>query len=331
MLVNRGIDPHGLRRYLYRSFDLRWLYWESETQLLDEKRAETVQHIFDDNIWLVTQLKPRRDWSPPLVTRVLGDLVVMDPSTSFVPLYLAPDLLSRGVKRANIGPRAESYLTGLKAVPDDLFYHILATLHAPAFHADHADALRQDWPRVPLPGSLETLLASATLGRTVAALLDVDIPVPGVTCEAIRAELRVIAAPARIDGEQLDDTRGDLRVTLRWGSYGGAKQIMPGKDFSRPCPLPKNLPAKLGPGAVEVPWNEDAMWTAVPVPVRVWAYTMGGYPVLKKWLSYRAEPVLHRALREDEVEAFANIARRIAALLLLESDLNAAYLANRTA
>ena len=42
---------------------------------------------------------------------------------------------------------------------------------------------------------------------------------------------------------------------------------------------------------------------------------IGGYQVLKKWLSYRERGILGRALMPHEVQYFTEIARRIAAIL----------------
>jgi len=36
-LRQRGFQPENIVRYCYRPFDVRWLYWEPETKLLDEK------------------------------------------------------------------------------------------------------------------------------------------------------------------------------------------------------------------------------------------------------------------------------------------------------
>ena len=58
-----------------------------------------------------------------------------------------------------------------EAAPEDLFLHALATLHSTAFREANIGALRQDWPRIPLPQSAEVLRASAALGREAAALL----------------------------------------------------------------------------------------------------------------------------------------------------------------
>ncbi|MCJ7738599.1 MAG: hypothetical protein MUQ10_15015, partial [Anaerolineae bacterium] len=53
------------------------------------------------------------------------------------------------------------------------------------------------------------------------------------------------------------------------------------------------------------------------VAAEVWEYTLGGYPALKKWLSYRDKKVLGRDLRPEEARAFPEIARRIAAIIAL--------------
>ena len=36
-LRKRGFRPENIVRYCYRPFDVRWLYWEPETKLLDEE------------------------------------------------------------------------------------------------------------------------------------------------------------------------------------------------------------------------------------------------------------------------------------------------------
>ena len=53
------------------------------------------------------------------------------------------------------------------------------------------------------------------------------------------------------------------------------------------------------------------------MPANVWNYRLGGYQVLKKWLSYRERKLLGRDLRVEEVGYFSEVARRIGAILLL--------------
>ena len=67
------------------------------------------------------------------------------------------------------------------------------------------------------------------------------------------------------------------------------------------------------------------------MPRRVWEYTLGGYQVLKKWLSYREHGLLGRALLPDEAREVTHMARRIAALILLQPELDKNYAAVKNA
>ncbi|NCC36998.1 MAG: hypothetical protein EOM24_34065, partial [Chloroflexia bacterium] len=69
--------------------------------------------------------------------------------------------------------------------------------------------------------------------------------------------------------------------------------------------------------------NDRVYWRNIPPTI--WGYTIGGYQVLKKWLSYRERPLLGRSLSIDEAREVRDIARRIAAILLLEPALDANY------
>lgn len=53
--------------------------------------------------------------------------------------------------------------------------------------------------------------------------------------------------------------------------------------------------------------NGVAMWRAVPLSV--WEYRIGGYQVVKKWLSYREESVLGRPLTKDEEREVTSMVR----------------------
>ena len=80
----------------------------------------------------------------------------------------------------------------------------------------------------------------------------------------------------------------------------------------------------LGENAVDVFLNDGAFWRCVPSGV--WTYTLGGYQVIKKWLSYREHGVLGRALTVEEAREVTGMARRIAAILLLEPSLDENFL-----
>lgn len=77
---------------------------------------------------------------------------------------------------------------------------------------------------------------------------------------------------------------------------------------------------RLGPDTLDVYLNATTFWRNVPRAV--WEYKLGGYQVLKKWLSYREKKLLGRGLSVEEVRHVRGTARRIAALLLLGDDLD---------
>ncbi|RJO66199.1 MAG: hypothetical protein C4523_14080, partial [Myxococcales bacterium] len=79
----------------------------------------------------------------------------------------------------------------------------------------------------------------------------------------------------------------------------------------------------LGERTLDVYLNGEVYWSGVPQ--RVYDYTIGGYQVIKKWLSYREESILNRALTPDEARYITEVVRRLATLLLLEPGLNGNY------
>lgn len=79
----------------------------------------------------------------------------------------------------------------------------------------------------------------------------------------------------------------------------------------------------LGSKTLDIYLNHVAYWSNVPE--KVWEYTIGGYQVIKKWLSYREEKLLGRALTTEEVRYVQEMVRRIAAILLLGPALDANY------
>jgi hypothetical protein len=337
-LRRRGFLPQNVVSYCYRPFDTRWLYWEPETSLIDRNRPDYFPHVTDDNFWLAAVQQNRKKFDPPLVSRFLCSLHVVERGANLFPLLLKLDQpqgsLTPGPAKQKVYPnlaeRSAAFLSNLGAGPADLFQHVLAILHTPTYRHENADALRQAWPRIPLPDSKELLLASAALGRKVAALLDTETPfdvgAPLVGALAGRAQgppLQRIGVPTRVDGKALDETK-DLAVTAGWGHAGKGGVTMPGKgrlierDYT-----PEERDIMLGDRTCDVYLNDVAYWKNIPL--RVWEYTIGGYQVIKKWLSYREEKLLGRPMTKDEVRWVQEMARRIAAILLLEPALDENY------
>ena len=318
LLARGGSIEDGFVRHAYRPFDTRWLYWEPGDGLLGRPVPEYKPHVFKGNLWLVTQQKPRREWSPPQVIQHIGCLDLMDRGATCVPAWLREDV----DRRPNLTATARRYLERLGLGVEDLFHHVLATLHDPAYRVANAGALRMEWPRVPLPGwpdggDADALARSAERGRALAALLDPGTPVPGVTMGALRPEMATIAVPATTDGRNMADD--DFALTAGWGHVGAGGAVMPGQGHAveraytsdERAALGDALPS-LGETTFDIHLNANAYWRNVPEAV--WRYKLGGYQVIKKWLSYRERGVLRRPLTLEEVQYFADTARRIAAV-----------------
>ena len=334
-LVARGGPKNiGFVRHVYRPFDTRWLYWEPGHGLLGRPVPDYMPHVFEENKFLVAQQKPRRAWSPPQVIPHVGCLDLMDRGATCFPAWLREEEgLGHGTDtghRANLSAVAERYLTRLGLGVEDLFHHVLATLHDPAYRDGNAGALRMEWPRIPLPGwpggdtegAAEELARSAAHGRKLAALLNAETPVPGVTRPPLRPEVAAIAVPCTVGGRNM--TGEDFAVTAGWGHSGAGDAVMPGRGRAVERPYTPEESAAMGDASdvlgdrtFDVYLNGEAFWRNVPAAV--WDYGLGGYQVLKKWLSYREQKVLGRRLRAEEVQHFADTARRIGALLVAQA------------
>ena len=101
------------------------------------------------------------------------------------------------------------------------------------------------------------------------------------------------------------------------GTLEQARKIEPGHPAAQPTsadlPAQGNTIAVLGDTTFDVYLNDRAYWRNVPA--NVWRYKLGGYQVLKKWLSYREHSILKRPLKPEEVQHFTDTARRIVAIL----------------
>jgi SAM-dependent methyltransferase len=332
-LLNRKHAIGEIVRYAYRPFDVRWVYWDPETKLIDEKRPEFFGNTGFDNRFLTAGERNRMGvFYKPQSVSVLGDHHLVESNVAIFPATVRQD--SQNLE-PNVAKSLKTELANRGLSSGQLFDHILATLNAPSYEVGYIDALRIDWPRIPFPGELEVFTSSAELGATLSNLLDAEIDVDGVTRGSLLAGLSAVATP-----------RGkSFAVTAGWGysqrRENGTRLIMPGggrttvrgwteaernalsQIAARHDLVLETLLGLIGAQAVDVHINGDAKWEGVPA--KVWDYTLGGYQVLKKWLSYREAEVLGRALTGEEAMHFAKTARRITEILCMGPALDAAH------
>jgi hypothetical protein len=330
----------SLKRYSFLPLDSRWCYHASKpSSLWNRERSDLARQLWPGNRFLATRTAARRpeEGQSCWAGSALPDHHLLDPNVVAIPLRWRPEE-EPGEVEANLSEGARVYLAWQGFFePDDeeqeatvLWYHALAISFAPAWQRENGAAIREDFPRIPLPRERAVLEEGARLGRLLADLVDPDVPVAGVTQGKLRPELLALGQLRRSDGESLDPERGDLAVACNWGALQRQTVVMPGKGKVTPVQaerVPKDHP--LGAEMVDVWLNKDVYLAAVPRGV--WAFTVGGYPVIKKWLSYREKAILGRDLTAEEARHLSGMVRRIGAILLLSGQLDGVYQRSRDA
>ena len=344
LLVESQYRPENLHRYAFKPLDHRWAYVEPVASLWNRARPTLLAQAWKGNRFLLCRPKGVRspEGAPFYFASTLGDNDLLTGHAYYFPIRLRTTaLLNNGGQgdsvSTNLSSTAREYLArlGLDADAGDaaswVWLHVLAVGYAPQYLAEQADGLRGDWPRVPLPEDAAALQAGAALGEQIAALLDPEAEVRGVTVGTIRPALLRVGYLAEIYGS---DTEREMTV-----DYGGTGRVevrprTPEEQAGLEAQAaasgisPAELAARLGGhDTCDVLWNTEyptrPRWQNVPPAA--WQYVIGGYPVLKKWLSYRHVKALGRPMAHAELRAFRDAARRVTALILLGPELNAHY------
>lgn len=363
LLKTESFDEAKVKRYALYPFDHRWCFYSAASPLWNRPRPELLsQRADEESFFIVRRFAERpKEGSPAFFTAALPDYHLLRPNVVAIPLRLRTspaegisngeqstmyEHLGHNGTTANLSKAARQYLTALTtANPDEdealsrsLWHHALAILYTPLYLSEHVSAIRANWPRIPVPATLAALQHSAQLGIRAGQFLDMDSAALGVTTGKLRKELNLLG---RVSGPQ----KGlSLAITAGWGHGQKEKDIvMPGRGIEKRREFtadettaiaegakelglaPENVTALWGSHTLDIYLNNETFWSNVPEAV--WEYAIGGYQVLKKWLSYRERQVLGRDITKDEAREFTHIVRRIAALLLLEPELDENYVA----
>lgn len=312
-LLPGGYNSAKITRFIFRPFDSRWLYWEPTTKLLNRSRPELVpywRNVSGGQTCLIAPQTTRRVGAArPYASNAVAGFDAVDPNARVFPLY-TPDMLTLGEDNGELGldlntttaptTVAPEWVTAAKttlAITDDqaageaIFYALIAITHSNDWLADQP-VDHDDFPTIPLPADKTTFEDAITVGKELLALLDPDQPVTGVTQGQIRTNLRDLALP--------DQVAGHVDITV--GSAGIRAGNRTGTD---------------------VLWDTTHGWHDIPDDV--WHYTVGGFQVLPKWLSYRMQH-----LSPQDRETFRILCRRIQAILDLSTRCNTLYANART-
>ena len=323
-LVSR-FQPEQIVPYRLFPLDARWVYYETQGKLLNERRPEFWDNL-EGNEFLVAVPQPRQvSETRPLIASTLVDLHLHDRGSVCFPLVSKNGLLGTA---ANISPRALTVLRSVFKLTDkdevverelvaQLFRCAMALMHSPQYESDHAEALSQDWAHVPIPQNCQIFESLVETGNQIAILLDptrnADSVVRAVLTSGVTKTIGVLR---KVGGGAAKPD--DLRVDIAY--HGAAK----GKWTPRAPTEPETLRPEWGETTADLFINNAVFFSNVPE--RVWTYQLGGYPVLKKWLGYRqADRRAGRPLDLAEARHFRSMVQRLAALLALGNTLDSLY------
>jgi hypothetical protein len=356
--ANPSVESKDGVKYSYRPFDSRYLYEKPTHESGQGKEEDVITVSRTENRILVCRRKAEHNQEgvPFYITTLAADRQLIRPASVCFPITLKrphtpqQSLFDQLPERApaNLSANAHKYLLaiGIKDPDADeetaglLGHHIIAVGYAPEFLTENRGALRPDWPRIPVPNNQIAIRKSAALGHTISALLDVESPLSGVTSGLIRSELSLVGKITRIDDKELNPDV-DLALTANWRSGEADDSValeqgyMVKRKFtaSEQAALEKGAAALgltldqldryLGSTTCDIYLNDQVYWANIPL--KVWEYTVGGYQVLKIWLSQRIEPILGRPLMLAEARAARDIARRLMTLTLMGPALDENY------
>ncbi|WP_169792027.1 type ISP restriction/modification enzyme [Jiangella muralis] len=364
LLRDSPFNERKIVRFQVKPFDLRWAYIDPTRKLWNEPRPQYIRSAeLGSNSLVVRRRAPRSlDGAAFLHSNALIDQHAMHKDAYVIPFWLptgSDSAAGSGMLfeletenesglawRPNLSATARAYLTdiGLSDMETSqetaslIWLHALAVGYSPLYLEENGDAIRDDWPRLPLPAKLADLLASARLGQRIADLLSMDADGRVWDREGI-ARRRSLARIGRRDDRPLATDDGDLAVTAGWAvtqkreqqSGAVSRIVMPGsgrveirgRTEVEAAALRDEELGLLGAEVVDVYLNDAVCWRGVPEAA--WDFKIGGYQVLRKWLSYRDKGVLGRDLTVAEAREFAEICGRLTELVLLGPELDANY------
>ena len=240
--------------YAYRPFDTRFTYYDPKVWT---RAVEPLKQCVDGSpILLTTKIVKDSQFAHAFVSRLFADVIFLS-NTSSVNCYSFPATIP--TERMRLGLRGnagiENFDTsqvsehlGETASYTESLNYTYAVLYSPNYRNEYIELLQYDFPRIPLPSSIELFRNLAQLGGELVALHLLESP-------KVEKPITKFIGPASPEVDRVgwsDDTV--------WIDAPPAKKGQPQE-----------------PGATGFRG----------VPEAVWNFHIGGYQVCRKWLKDR--------------------------------------------
>lgn len=253
-----------IRRVLFRPFDFRFTLLHPD--IVAEYRPEIVKQFEEANIALLSTRKATEGFAIFVANIPPGKKIVGNYDTTIVfPLYryINEDentlVLEQNRKLVNISPdfirklvtsigQKQSEGECQDVAPETILNYAYAVFHSSTFRKRHEEPLKNDFPRLLLPGSVELLGALARIGGELVTLHLMESP---------KLE-RLITTYTGPKSPTIGHVRWANNTT--WFDAPNAKKDLP----DTPCPI-----------------------GIQGVPETVWNFHIGSYQVCEKWLKDR--------------------------------------------
>jgi predicted helicase len=174
---------------LYRPLDRRLIFYHDS--LVWRTAKAVMQHMISrNNVGLVATRQTKDLWGVTVTDCVIGHKAcgAYDINSLF-PLYLLSNGIDGFAFNETLIPNlAQDFLSQFAEViglefktpgpgdlisafgPEDVFFFIYAVFHSVGYRTRYADFLKMEFPRVPLPGTLELLRSLVSIGRELVGL-----------------------------------------------------------------------------------------------------------------------------------------------------------------
>ncbi len=307
-LIGSGMKSDLVAPILYRPFDTRYTYYTGKTRgFICMPRPEMMRHMLaGDNLGLSTTraVEIQGGFEHVFVSKHITQhhTVSLKEVNYLYPLYIYPPeqevasgLYGPGDRKPNITPAFTAILEQGLALrfieegegdlqksfgPEDAFHYIYAVFHSPTYRQRYEQFLRADFPRVPNISDAGLFRALVGLGRQLTQLHLMESPTLNQT---------TVGFPIP----------GDNVIEQGHPQYIPAGGSLPGQD----TPLER--------GRVYISKDNDRSGKRGQyfegITSEVWAFRIGGYQPMEKWLKDRKG----RTLSFDDLNHY----RRMAAVL----------------